>query len=157
MSAVKSLLLAMELATRRRDQAGVAVVRAEQARLHALDQLEQLESYSTETESKWIAAAQVGSSPELMRHHYQFMDRLGHAIGLQKTAEENSLRKLASEKKTLLEAEVRLMSLQQVLKVRQADIARASAKREQKQMDEFAALQYARARAERHNGSTYEH
>lgn len=140
MSPVKSFLLAIEMATRKRDQANQDLMRVQNGRLFAQNQMSQLETYAAETEARWTAAAQISTSPELMRHHYQFMDRLHHAIGLQTGALENEARKVEVAKKLVLDAEFRLISLQQILKKKQADISLLQSRREQKQMDEFAAL-----------------
>lgn len=140
MSAVRSFLLAIEMATRKRDQANQDLMRVQNAHVFAQNQMAQLETYADETESRWAAAAQVSTSPELMRHHYQFMGRLHHAIGLQKGVLEGEIRKVNHAKRLVLDAEFRLVSLKQVLKKKQADIAVLQSRREQKQMDEFAAL-----------------
>lgn len=145
MSAVRSFLLAIEMATRKRDQASQDSMQVQSAHLFAQNQMAQLETYAAETESRWTAAAQLSTSPELMRHHYQFMGRLHHAIGLQKGVLENEDRKVDVAKRLVLEAEFRLISLKSVLKKKQADISVLQTRREQKQMDEFAAQQSSRS------------
>ena len=140
MSAIKSLLLAIDMATRKRDQASQGLMHAQRTYLFAQDQMAQLETYATETESRWTTAARISTSPEMMRHHYQFMGRLHHAIGLQKGAVEHESRKVDISKQLVLEAEFRLASLKQVLKKKQADQVILQSRREQKQMDEFASL-----------------
>lgn len=140
MSALKSVQLAIEVATGKRDQAGKLLLQVQQAHLFAQDQLAQLEGYAQESEAKWAANAQVSTSPELMRHHYQFMGRLHQAIGLQQGVLYNSAHKMEQAKQVLLEAEFRLVGLKQVLKKKQADLAKLQGRREQKQMDEMAAL-----------------
>lgn len=140
MSAIKSFLLAIEMATRKRDEANQAAMQVHSGHLFAQNQLTQLETYAAETESRWTAAAQISTSPELMRHHYQFMGRLHHAIGLQQGVLDNENRKMEYAKRLVLEAEFRLVSLKQVLKKKQADMTILQSRREQKQMDEFASL-----------------
>ena len=140
MSAIKSFLLAIEMATRKRDQANQVLMHAHNSFLFAQDQMSQLETYASETESRWAAAAQISTSTEMLRHHYQFMGRLHHAIGLQKEALENENRKVAGAKRLVLDAEFSLVTLKQVLAKKQAGIAVVQARREQKQMDEFAAM-----------------
>ena len=140
MSAVRSFLLAIEMATRKRDQASQDSMRVQNAHLFAQNQMAQLETYAAETESRWTAAAQISTSPELLRQHYQFMDRLHYAIGLQKEVLENEDKKVEIVKRLVLDAEFRLVSLKQVLKKKQADIGLLQSRREQKQMDEFAAM-----------------
>lgn len=157
MSAIKSLLLAIDLATRQRDQASQAVVGVQNAQLFAQQQMGQLQTYAAETEARWQAAAQVMTTPELMQHHYQFMDRLHHAIGLQESALENAARRTDAAKKIALEAEFRLANLKQVLKKRQADMSVLQSRREQKQMDEFAAIQTRQTTGVFSNGSSHDY
>lgn len=140
MSAVKSFLLAIDMATRKRDLVSQGLMQAQRVYLFAQDQMAQLQTYATETESRWTAAAQISTSTELMRHHYQFMGRLHHAIELQKGALANESLKVDAAKRLVLDAEFRLASLKQVLKKKQADLAILQSRREQKQMDEFAAM-----------------
>lgn len=141
MSVLKSVFLAIDLATRQRDQAAQGVIQVEAAHQFAQDQMAQLATYAAETEARWTAAAQTSTTPELMQHHYQFMDRLHQAIGLQQGALENTRRRLEAAQRLVLDAEFRLVSLKQVLKKRQVDIDIVQTRREQKQMDEFAAMQ----------------
>jgi flagellar FliJ protein len=140
MSAIKSFILAIDLATRKRDHANQCLMRAHGTYLFAQNQMAQLETYAAETEARWSAAAQISTTPEMMRHHYQFMGRLHHAIELQKNVLENEGRKLELEKRHVLDAEFRLLSLNQVLKKKQFGIALTQTRREQKEMDEFAAV-----------------
>lgn len=140
MSGVQSFLLAIDLAARQRDHAAQGLVQAQTVHLLAQDQMAQLASYATETESKWITTAQGGTSPELLRHQYQFMDRLQQAMGLQNGVIENENRKETAAKRLLVAAEFRLVSLKQFLKKKRAAMALVQSRREQKQMDEFAAM-----------------
>lgn len=140
MSMLNSIVLAIDLATRKRDQASQNMAQVHSAHLFAQEQMTQLQTYATETESRWTAAAQASTTPELMQHHYQFMDRLHQAIGLQKEALENTGRTVDAAKRLVLEAEFRRVSLQQVLKKKQVAIAITQSRREQKQTDEFAAV-----------------
>lgn len=145
MTAVTSLQLAMNVAARRRDEAGLELVQAQRIHRFATGQLDQLETYAAETVARWTASAQVSATPELMRHHYQFMERLHHAIGLQRGVVVKEAVHLDSASQVLLQAEFRLAALKQVLVKKKADMTSIQMKREQKQMDEFAALQFARA------------
>jgi len=140
MSGVKSFLLAIDLAGRKRDDAIQGLMQAQRSHLFAQDQLAQLETYAAETESKWTATAQSGTTPEMLRHQYQFMDRLQQAIGLQNGVLGNETHKVDAAKRIVLAAEFRLHGLNQVLKKKRADIAAIQSRREQKQMDEFAAM-----------------
>ncbi len=145
MSAVKSLTLAIEVATRRRDQADQAWMQARRAVQQAENQLEQLQSYAGETEARWATAAAVTVSAELMQHQQHFMQRLRHAIGLQGGVMADLQRQAEAARQRRLQEEVRLTALEQLLKKKLAEQARLQARREQKQMDELAVLKYARA------------
>ena len=145
MSAIKSFLLAIDVATRKRDQANQNLGHAHNAYLFAQNQMSQLETYAAETEARWTASAQVSTTPELMRHHYQFMARLQQAVGMQQGVLEAEHQKVEAARKIVLDAEFRLISLNQVLEKKLADQAVLLARREQKQMDEFAAMQSAKS------------
>ena len=84
MTDVTSVQLATDVAERKRDAAGRELVLAQRAHRFAQDQLDQLETYAIETIARWTAVAQVSATPVLMRHHYQFMERLNQAIQMQK-------------------------------------------------------------------------
>ncbi|MEK9804553.1 MAG: flagellar export protein FliJ [Curvibacter sp.] len=144
MSALKSLVLAIEVAARARDQADQAWQQARRALTHACGQLDQLESYAADTDARWATAAAATVSAELMQHHQHFMQRLRHAIGLQSGAVRDLERQAETARLQRVQQEVRLKALQQLLEKRLAERARREARLEQKQMDELAVLQYAR-------------
>jgi len=152
MSALKSVALAIVVATRQRDEVGKQLVQAQRACQFAQGQLDQLESYAADSESRWMASAQIAMSPELLQHHYQFMVRLRHAIGLQDGVMGDLKHQLDVAKKLTLDAEFRLAGLQQVMKRKRADLAIVMARREQKQMDEFTAMQFARGTSRPRHG-----
>lgn len=140
MSALKTVSLAIDLAQTQRDQARAFWQQVQQAHQFALDQMAQLDTYANETEAKWLKTAQVMVSPELMRHHYQFMARLNQAIVLQKDVLANSSLKVAAAQQKTVAAEVRLASLKQFLSTRQARLQAQQQRRDQKASDEFASL-----------------
>lgn len=145
MSALKSLMLAIDLGTRQRDQLAMVLAQAQRNHAFAQDQMGQLKSYAAETEARWTAAAQGGVGPELMRHHLQFMGRLEHAMTLQTSALEASEQKVGFAKQKVLAAEFRLTSLKQVLTQKQAEVSRQVQRQEQKEMDEFASQRAGRS------------
>ena len=147
MSALKSVLLAIEHATLHRDELAKAVARVERSQSFARDQMGQLKGYAADTDARWTGSGARGLSLELVRHQYQFMDRLQQAIGLQSGVLANAARQLDLAKANLLQAEIRLSGLNQILKARQAVLLSHKKRREQRQTDEFAAMQYTRNRA----------
>lgn len=154
MPALKSIRLAIDLAINKRDLLQKEFAQVQQARFYSLDQMDQLERYAVDTENRWTAAAQISTTPELMRHHYQFMARLRQAIQLQIKAIAEVDLQLEVAKKKLLDAEFRVMSLKHMLANKQAAILALQNRREQKQMDEFAALQHNRQKAGYRMGDT---
>ncbi len=144
MSQLKSIVLAIDLATRQRDELARALARAEKTLRFAQNQLHQLEGYAADTDARWLSPTVDGRTTELLRHHYQFMGRLQQAISLQSGVMSNTGQEVEKAKQMLLKAECRLAGLNQVLKARQADLLQIEARREQRQTDEFASMLHAR-------------
>jgi flagellar FliJ protein len=145
MTLLKTLAVAVNVASGKRDAASLAVGHAQQRYIAARDQLHQLESYAKETEERWMVQAQTCALPELMRHHYQFMERLAQAMQMQQGMLAEESRRVDIAKKQLSDAEVRLATLKQVCKKKQQDVDRAQSRREQKQTDEFAAQRFGKS------------
>ena len=117
-----------------------------------LDQLSQLQAYASDKDTRWTQAGTTVFSGELVKHHYQFMDRLQQAMAQQSGVIQSS--EVAKEKvaAVLLEAEIRLAGLKEILQLRLRAKDVLQKRREQKQTDEFASQQYARKRAEYERG-----
>lgn len=148
MSALNALTVAVEAAERQRDQARQTLLNTRRAQMAAQAQLEQLQGYANETESRWGMRADAAVAPEVMFHHYQFMDRLGHAIGLQTAVVQDHERRVSIAQNKLLATELRVTSLKKLIDKRRHELQQAQMRREQKQTDERAALQY----RQKHNG-----
>ena len=144
MSLLTTLLLAIDVARRKRDLASQALAQAQQREMAAQQQMAQLTSYADETEVRWVSQAQICAVPELMRHHYQFMGRLNQAIEMQQGVMMEQARWVGVARKTLLDAELRLATLCQVHRNKQAEAERLQMRREQRQMDEMAAMRFGR-------------
>ena len=142
MSSLSALHVAVEMATRQRDDARRALQDAQNARHAAADQLHQLQSYAVETDQRWGMAEDTLRGPEVLYHHRHFMGRLDHAIGLQTGVVHDQDTRLAQLAQRLLQAELRLTSLRKVVERRQHELALAQMRRDQKQTDERASLQY---------------
>jgi flagellar FliJ protein len=144
MDPLKTLQLAIEHATRQRDAVAQSAARARLNLGAVNNQMAQLEGYAGETDAKWLAPNCVARSTELIRHHYQFMERLQQAIGMQNGVITSTKFQLDMANKALLAAEFRLAGLEQVLKSRKAVLLKKQQRNEQRQTDEFAAMQHAR-------------
>jgi flagellar protein FliJ len=141
MTGQRSLLLAIDLATSKRDEALAELQRTEHSQAFAQDQMNQLQQYAQETEARWMQGAQVSTSPDMLHHHYQFMARLNQAISLQEGVLASHRQRVDVARQQLMQAEFRLASFKQVLATRQAAITKLRQRQEQKQMDEFASQQ----------------
>lgn len=142
MSSLNALMIAIDMAVRKRDEARNSLRERQRAHDAAQSQMEQLESYAAEMQQRWGASEGVTMKPEVMLHHRQFMDRLQHAIDLQLKVMADQAIRLEAAQKALMAAELRLTSLNKVVETRRRDIALAQMRREQKQTDERAALQF---------------
>lgn len=138
MTAAGGLLVAIELATSRRDAAGKTLALVLQRQTHAMQQLGQLESYADDTRRRWSVSAQASISPQIVGHYYQFMARLDHTVSLQQGVIADVQRQCQAARQGLCDAEVVLAGLQRLLDRRRQEQLRRAAQREQLQTDEFA-------------------
>ncbi len=145
MSNLSALMVAVEVATRKRDEARKVLQDTQAAQKAAHDQLEQLEGYARETEVRWGNKADTSVQPEVMYHHYQFMDRLGQAAHMQTGVVGDQAQRVERARRALIDAELRLASLKKVMEKRCHDMEQQRARTEQKQTDERAAMQYSNA------------
>ncbi len=157
MSELRSIHLAIELATSQRDALAQAHAQAQRNLGFSHDQMAQLQGYARDTDVRWMGASSVTRSAELIRHHYQFMERLQQAINLQVGVMDKMQQQLAEAHKALLQAEFRLSGLNQILKSRQAALLLRQKRREQQQTDEFAALMHTRKKLLNKQGEPHEH
>lgn len=142
MATSDALIVAVDVAERKRDAARRALQDALEAQRAAQAQLDQLTGYAGETQNRWGARAGAAVQPEVMHHHYHFMDRLQHAVGLQNEVLGQHGARIDAARAALLQAELRLTSLRTVVERRQHETAQRQVRREQKQTDEWAAIQY---------------
>ena len=144
MSALKALQVAVELAERRRDAARKALLDQQRTQQAAQQQLDQLQGYAEETQDRWGLRENAQVEPEVMRHHYRFMARLEHAIGLQVQVVAQQQARVDQARQVLRETELRLESLRKVVQRRREELAHQAQRREQKETDERAAQRLGR-------------
>lgn len=143
MSTLNALQIAIEVAQRKRDGARQALLDLQRIAQAGQAQLDQLRHYAGETEQRWGMRAGAVVQPEVMQHHYQFMGRLEHTMGLQQDIVQAQRQRVDGARQQLLQAELRVQSLQKVLQRKQQELALAQQRREQKQTDERASLRLA--------------
>lgn len=149
MSSLNALKVAVQVAERRRDAARQVLREAQRIQQAGQAQLDQLTGYAHETRHRWGLRADSIVQPEVMYHHYQFMGKLEHAIGLQTTVAAEQAQRVDKARAMLMAAELRLASLQKVVERMQRELATVQMRREQKQTDEFAAQRSATRRTYR--------
>ena len=142
MSSLHALTVAVEAASRKRDEARRVLQDTLAAQLGARSQLDQIEGYARETDARWGVREDTPMQPEVMYHHRQFMARLGHAASLQATVVGDHASRVDAARRALLDAELRLASLRKVVDKRRHEQETAQMRRDQKQTDERAALRY---------------
>jgi flagellar FliJ protein len=142
-SDLRPLELAADMAKRQRDEVARRVAQRQAQRQSATLQLQQLQAYVVETENKWIART-MASDAAVMHHHYQFLEKLQHAIGYQERVIQTHASQIAQAQSALVEAEHKLKRFQHVLDTRKSTIADKRMRQEQKQMDEMASRMAAR-------------
>ena len=140
--ALGALAIAVEVAERQRDGLRRQLQDALSGAQAAGAQLEQLQGYAGETQNRWGVQANAQRKPEVLFHHMHFMDRLHHAMGLQDSVVADHGRRVGMAQQALLAAELRLASLTKLIGKRRSELEQQQARREQKQTDERAALQY---------------
>lgn len=140
--ALGALAIAVEVAERQRDGMRRRLQDAHAGAQAAAAQLTQLRGYAGETQNRWGVQAGAQRKPEVLFHHTHFMGRLEHAMGLQDSVVNDHGRRVAAAQQALLAAELRLASLKKLVHQRRSELERQQARREQKQTDERAALQY---------------
>jgi flagellar FliJ protein len=137
--------IAVEMAERQRDAARKTMLDARAALAAAQAQLEHLQGYAGETQGRWGMRAGASVQPEVMRHHYQFMDKLEHAIDLQTQVVSGQDGRVNVAMQALLQAELRLTSLRKALESRRRALLQRQERREQKETDEQAGQRFGRA------------
>jgi flagellar FliJ protein len=147
MSKFRALELAIEQATQQRDARARSHAQVVQTLQHAREQLAQLSNYSNDTDARWIGGHAVNLSVELVKHHYQFMERLQSAVTMQQGVIAGQEAQSQAAHQALLQAEYRLAGFKQVLKTRRAALAVVQQRREQRVTDEFAATRHAQSAA----------
>ena len=141
MSEFRSILLAIEVATRRRDDLARSLAQAQRNFDFGQGQLTQLGSYAADTDARWSGPRRRSGAAVT-----------GVAIEMQTGVTENLQRQLGIAKNALMQAEVRLAGLNRVLEDRRKKSDLRQKRIEQIQTDEFAANLHARNRIAVLNG-----
>ena len=148
----RAIELAIDLATRDRDELARRHAQAVRNLDFAHGQMAQLQGYAKEVDARLLDQGAASMAIGLVQNHYQFMDRLQQAVTMQEGVIINMQRLSEVAHKNLLQGEFKLAGLKQVLQARRLAVQKKLARREQRATDEFAAMRHIQKSAERSLG-----
>ena len=132
---------------KRRDEQ-MAQVRNAVANVEAQQQqADSLTTYRSEYCQKWSAKFQQAAPMEILRSYHGFLSRLDQAIGQQQSVVEHAQRMVDVQRQRLIEREIRVATVERLIKRREAMLAKIADRRDQKNLDELAQRLSARAHA----------
>ena len=128
----------LEREQKRRDDQ-MAVVRNAAANAEAQQQqADGLTVYRTEYCQKWSAQFQRAATIEILRSYHGFLSRLDQAITQQQSVVEHAFRMVEVQRQRLVEREIRVATVERLIKRREAMLAKVAERRDQKNLDEMA-------------------
>jgi len=138
----------LEREQKRRDEQ-MASVRAAAANAEAQQQQGVgLSTYRSEYCQKWSAQFQQAVQMEILRSYHGFLSRLDQAISQQQSVLDHAGRMVEVQRQRLVEREIRVATVERLIKRREVLLAKIADRRDQKDLDELAQrLSSARAHA----------
>ena len=128
----------LEREQKRRDEQ-MAQVRNAVANAEAQQQqAEGLTTYRGEYCQKWSAQFQQAVQMEILRSYHGFLSRLDQAISQQQSVIEHAQRMVEIQRQRLIEREIRVATVERLIKRREAMLAKVADRRDQKNLDEMA-------------------
>jgi flagellar protein FliJ len=128
----------LEREHKRRDEQ-MAAVRAAVANAEAQQQqADGLSGYRTEYCQKWSAQFRQAAQMEILRSYHGFLSRLDQAIAQQQSVLEHAGRMVEAQRQRLVEREIRVATVERLIKRREALLAKIVDRRDQKNLDEMA-------------------
>ena len=128
----------LEREQKRRDEQMAAVRNAAANAEAQQQQADSLTVYRSEYCQKWSAQFQQAAQMEILRSYHGFLSRLDQAITQQKSVVEHAHRMVAAQRQRLVEREVRVATVERLIKRREAMLAKIADRRDQKNLDELA-------------------
>jgi flagellar FliJ protein len=101
-------------------------------------QADGLTGYRTEYCQKWSAQFRQAAQMEILRSYHGFLSRLDQAITQQQSVLEHAHRMVEAQRQRLVEREIRVATVERLIKRREALLAKVADRREQKNLDEMA-------------------
>ena len=144
----------VELAEKRRDEALGVVAQMQRELKIAQDQMDQLQAYALEAESRWVTRSANGVDTAMLMHHREFMHKIYHAVEFQRGVLADRQRLIGTAQEQVHATERDLMGLRKFTDRKQQAILQKVQRQEQKQTDEMALsihLRHALAQAQARN------
>ena len=132
------LQLLLDREQKRRDEAKAAVRAAVQNAEAQQQQADGLTTYRTEYCQTWAAQFQQAARMEILVSYHGFLARLEQAITQQQAVVAHALRGVESARQRLVEREIRVATVERLIKRRQDLLAKVADRRDQKNLDELA-------------------
>lgn len=131
----------LEREKKRRDEQ-MAQVRNAVANVEAQqEQADGLTGYRGDYCRKWSAQFQQSAQIEILRSYHGFLARLDQAITQQQSVVEHASRMVDAQRQRLVEREIRVATVERLIKRREAMLAKLADRRDQKNLDEMAQRQ----------------
>jgi flagellar FliJ protein len=128
----------LERERKRRDEAMAGVRAAVHNAESQQQQADGLTTYRTEYCQKWAAQFQQAAQIEILRSYHGFLARLDQAITQQQSVVAHAQRGVDAARQRLVEREIRVATVERLIKRRETVLARIADRRDQKNLDELA-------------------
>ena len=128
----------LEQAEAERNQAQLALRRAEEQTARLQAQADQLTLYRAEYQQRWAGQFSRQGAIEIVHCYQSFMQRLDEAMVQQGQQAEAARQQALRVREQLLAAELRVASVRKLIERRQLEARRNEQRREQRQSDEQA-------------------
>jgi flagellar FliJ protein len=154
LASLDTLQLLLDRAAQERDRLAGELRRGEQVALRARQQGEQLSTYRGEYLQRWTTQFGRGGAIEIVHCYQSFMQRLDEALAQQQRHIDAADRGVAAVREALIQAEMRVASVDKLMERRRAEMQREEERRDQRQTDETAQQV---VRLHRRQGATLPH
>lgn len=144
MTTIQTLNKVVEIAERRRDVALAALAQVQREMQTAQDQMDQLEAYALEAQTRWQSRTHNGIDAAMLHHHRHFMAKIEHAIEFQRGVLRSREDMIEQHQQQVRVAERDLAGLRKFTERKLQAQAQLQQRRDQKQTDEMALTMHLR-------------
>lgn len=139
MTTIQTLNKVVEIAEKRRDEAIAALAQQERELQIAQDQLQQLQSYASEAQKRFMARSSgSGVDAQQLLHQSQFMHKIDHAVEFQQSVIANREGQIERCRSQLMVAERDVAGLRKFTERKIQTVQQKQQRQEQKATDEMA-------------------